>query len=229
METLEREGVIAPSESPWNAPLLVVSKKPDVNGNVKYRVCVNFRRLNDVTIGDAFSLPNIVNILDQLERSWYYSALDLAQGYHQIPMKPSDCEKTAFSTDKELFEHLRIPFGLKGASGTFQRLMNKVLPGLNGLKAFVYLDDIIIYAKDIPEHTQKLSEIFQRLRQYRLKLQPLKCEFLRKEVIYLRHNITDKGVKPDPQKVKCVKNFPVPKTLKRSSRSLCYPGTIGDL
>jgi hypothetical protein len=224
METLEREGVIAPSESPWNAPLLVVPKKPDVNGNVKYRVCVDFRRLNEVTVGDAFPLPNIVDILDQLGRSKYYSTLDLAHGYHQIPMNPADCEKTAFSTDKGHFEYLRMPFGLKGAPGTFQRLMNKVLTGLNGIKAFVYLDDIIIYAKDLLEHTQKLSEIFQRLWQYQLKLQPLKCEFLRKEVTYLGYKITDEGVKPDPQKVACVKDFPIPKNVKEVKSFLGLSG-----
>lgn len=224
MEALEREGVITASESPWNAPLLVVPKKPDVNGKVKYRVCVDFRRLNEVTIGDAFPLPNIVDILDQLGRSKYYSTLDLAHGYHQIPMDPSDRCKTAFSTDRGHFEFERMPFGLKGAPGTFQRLMNKVLIGINGIKAFVYLDDIIIYAKDLPDHSQKITEIFQRLRQYNLKLQPLKCEFLRKEVNYLGHQITDEGVKPDPQKISCVKQFPIPRNVKEVKSFLGLSG-----
>jgi len=204
MEALERDGVITPSDSPWNAPLLVVPKKPDINGIVKYRVCVDFRKLNQVTVGDAFPLPNITDILDQLGKSKYYTTLDLAQGYHQVPMNPTDREKTAFSTDKGHYEFSRMPFGLKGAPGTFQRLMNKVLIGLNGLKAFVYLDDIIVYAKDLSDHSQKLVDIFDRLRQYNLTLQPIKCEFLRKEVTYLGHRITDEGVKPDPQKVECV-------------------------
>lgn len=224
MEALEREGVITPSDSPWNAPLLVVPKKPDVNGIVKYRVCVDFRRLNEVTIGDAFPLPNITDILDQLGRSKYYSTLDLAHGYHQVPMNTADREKTAFSTDRGHFEFARMPFGLKGAPSTFQRLMNKVLAGLNGLKAFVYLDDIIIYAKDLADHSQKLSDILQRLRKYNLKLQPSKCEFLRKEVNYLGHQITDDGVKPDPQKIKCVKEFPVPTNVKEVKSFLGLSG-----
>jgi len=95
--------------------------------------------------------------------------------------------------------------------------MNKVLIGINGIKVFVYLDDIIIYAKDLPDHSQKITEIFQRLRKYNLKLQPLKCEFLRKEVNYLGHLITDKGVKSDPQKIRCVKQFPIPRNVKRLS------------
>jgi len=94
-----------------------------------------------------------MDILDQLGRSKYYTTLDLAQGYHQVPMSPPDREKTAFSTDKRHYEFLRMPFGLKGTPGTFQRLINKVLSGLNGLKAFVYLDDIIIYAKYLSNHS----------------------------------------------------------------------------
>ena len=113
-------------------------------------------------------------------------------------MNPADREKTAFSTDKGHYEFSSMPFGLKGAPGTFKRLMNRILIGINGLKAFVYFDDIIVYAKDLIDYSQKLAEIFNRLRKYNLTLQPLKCEFLRKEVTYLGHRITDEGVKPDP-------------------------------
>lgn len=125
MEALERDGIITPSDSPWNAPLLVVPKKPDINGKVKYRVCVDFRKLNQVTVGDAFPLLNITDILDQLGKSKYYTTLDLVQAYHQVPMNPIDREKTAFSTDKGHYEFSCMPFGLKGVPGTFQRLMNK--------------------------------------------------------------------------------------------------------
>jgi len=131
MEALERDGVITVSDSSWNAPLLVVPKKPDINGKVKYRVCVDFWKLNQVTVGDAFPLPNITDILDQLGKSKYYTTLDLAQGYHQVPVNPADQEKTAFSTDKDHYEFSHMPFGLKGAPGTFQRLINRLLMGLN--------------------------------------------------------------------------------------------------
>jgi len=109
---------------------------------------------------------------------------------------------------------LRVPFGLKEAPATFQRMMNTVLTGLTGLKAFVYLDDIIIYANSITDHSKKLNEVFSRLRAYNLKLQPSKYSFMRKEVTYLGHIITDKGVKPDPEKIKCVLKFPVPTNAK---------------
>lgn len=210
IQKLQEDDIIAPSRSPWNAPLLVVPKKPTADGTAQYRVCVDFRKLNQVSVGDAFPLPNITEILDQLGKSKYYSTLDLSQGYHQVPMHPDHQSKTAFSTDKGHFEFLRVPFGLKGAPATFQRLMNTVLTGLNGLKAFVYLDDIIIYALNITDHSKKLEEVFKRLREFNLKLNPSKCSFMRKEVNYLGHVITDKGVKPDPQKIKCVLDFPIP-------------------
>lgn len=114
MKQLEEDKIIAPSRSPWNAPMLVVPKKADQVGVVQYRVCVDFRNLNQVSVGDAYPLPNIKDILDQLGKSKYYTTLDLAKGYHQVKMHPDHCEKTAFFTGKEHFEYLRVPFGLKG-------------------------------------------------------------------------------------------------------------------
>lgn len=187
-------------------------------------MCVDFRKLNQVSVGDAYPLPNITDILDQLGKSKYYTTLDLAQGYHQVKMHPDHCEKTAFSTDKGHFEFLRVPFGLKGAPATFQRLMNTVLAGLSGLKAFVYLDGIIIYANSITDHSDKLQAVFDRLRTFNLKLQPSKCSFMRKEVNYLGHVITDQGVKPNPQKIQCVLNFPVPKNEKEVKSFLGLSG-----
>jgi len=111
MDTLEREGVIAPSDSPWNASLLVVLKKPDVNGKVKYRVCVDFRRLNQVTVGNAFPFPNVTDILEQLGKSKYYSTLDLAQGYHQVLMNPTDRKKPLFPLTRVTTNFCECPLG----------------------------------------------------------------------------------------------------------------------
>jgi len=185
VDDLQRDNIIVPSKSPWNSPLLVVRKKPDNDGNIRYRLCVDFRKLNQITVEDAFPLPNITDILDQLGKSKYYTTLDLAQGHHQVKMHPEPQEKTAFSTDKGHFEFTKVPFGLKGAPATFQWLMNAVLTGLKGLKAFVYLDDIVIYAHSFADHTRKLQKIFKRLRNFNLKLLPSKCSFMRKETNYL--------------------------------------------
>lgn len=214
VEEMQRDGIIRQSDSPWNAPLLVVPKKEDASGTKKYRVVVDFRKLNNVTVGDAFPMPNVTEILDQLGKAKYFTCLDMASGYHQIPLQAEDRQKTGFSTDQGHFEFERMCFGLKGAPATFQRMMNRVLVGLNGIKTFVYLDDVIIIGTSLEDHQKQLKEVFGRLRKYNLKLQPLKCEFLRKEVAYLGHIITDEGVKPDPKTTECVTRFPVPKNQK---------------
>ncbi|KAL4155977.1 hypothetical protein QTP88_000012 [Uroleucon formosanum] len=224
IKQLEQNEIIVPSESPWNAPLLIVPKKMDASGNKKYRVVVDFRKLNNITVGDVFPMPDITSILDQLGKAKYFSCLDLASGYHQIGIHPRDMEKTAFSTSEGHYEFKRMCFGLKGAPATFQRLMNRVLNGINGSRAFVYLDDIIVIGATLQEHTTRLREVFERLRQYNLQLQPPKCEFLRKEVNYLGHVITENGVKPDPKKIECIVNYPVPDNTKKIKSFL---GLIG--
>lgn len=130
IQNMVESNIIRPSKSPWNSPLLIVPKKSDKDGNKKWRVVVDFRRLNNVTIGDAFPLPNITDIFDQLGKSKYFTTLDLASGFHQIPMDPRDSAKTAFSSNFQHFEFNCMPFGLKGAPSTFQRLMNTVLSGV---------------------------------------------------------------------------------------------------
>lgn len=204
------DNIIKESNSPYNSPLLIVPKKPDIHGNKKWRVVVDFRKLNEKTIGDAYPLPNITEILDQLGNSKYFSSLDLASGYHQVTMSQKDQQKTAFSTPFGHYEFNRMPFGLKGAPATFQRMMNSVLTGLQGFKCFVYLDDVIIYGKTLDDHNSKLKSIFERLRTHNLKLQPDKCEFLRHELNYLGHVITEEGTVPDPAKIRAVQSFPIP-------------------
>jgi len=209
-----RNKIIQTSVSQWNAPLLVVPKKADASGKPKLRVVVDFRKLNDLTIGDSFPLPNITEILDQLGNAKYFTTLDLASGYHQIPMAERDKQKTAFSTPYGHYEFNRMPFGLKNAPATFQRLMNSVLTGMQGLKCLVYLDDIVIYGASLEEHNKRLEEVLQRLRENNLKLQPDKCEFLRKETIYLGHIISENGISPDPSKLTAIKEFPTPRKVK---------------
>lgn len=207
-----KDGIVVPSSSPYNFPLLVVPKKMDASGKKKWRVCIDFRQLNNHTIGDSFPLPNIQDILDKLGRSRYFTALDCASGYHQIPIAENDRKKAAFSTSSGHFEFTKMAFGLKSGPATFQRLMTNVLSGLLGIKALVYLDDIICFGETVEEHNDKLRDIFDRLRKYNLKLQPDKCEFLKTELTYLGHIVTGDGVQPDPKKVEAVVRFPEPRT-----------------
>lgn len=218
------DNIIQPSKSPWNAPLLIVPKKDDSKGQKKWRVVIDFRKLNDITVGDAFPLPNISDILDQLGNSKYFTTLDLASGFHQVALDPQDREKTAFSSNFQHYEFLRMPFGLKGAPSTFQRLMNSVLSGLQGQQCFVYMDDIVVYARNLKDHHLKINLIFDRLRGSNLKLQPDKCNFLRKEIVYLGHVINEKGISPDPSKISAVSTFPVPKTVTQIKSFLGLAG-----
>ena len=177
-----------------------------------------------MTVGDSFPLPNIQDILDRLGRARFFSALDYASGYLQIPIAEQDRMKTAFSTETGHYEYTRMPFGLKSAPSSFQRLMNNVLTGLQGIRCLVYLDDIVIFGETLEEHNSKLRDVFDRLRQHTLKLQPDKCEFLREELTYLGHIVTADGVKPDPKKIESIVKF---SSTKNPTEVKSFHGLIG--
>jgi hypothetical protein len=182
----------------------VIPKKEDASGEKKWWLVVDFRKLNEKSVSDAYSLPGIIH---QLGQSKYFSCLDLVE--------EGDREKTAFSTKNGHWEYKRLPFGLKTAPATFQRLMNTVLCRLTGSRCFVFLVDVVIYARSLSEHDANLREVFGKFREFNLKLQPDNCEFLRTEVSYLEHVITEKGVLPDPRKVTAIKNYPRPTNEKQ--------------
>lgn len=185
----------------------------DASGEKKWRIVIDYRKLNDKTVGAAYPLPNIEDI-DQLGHAQYFTTLDLASGFHQIPLNPKDIPKTAFSTLSGHYEYLRMPFGLKNAPSCFQRLMNNVLMGLTHNQCFVYLDDVVIYGSSLEDHNRKLKNVFSRLRNSNLKLRPDKCEFLNKSCNYLGHVISDKGLLPNPNKIKAIQSIPQLKSAK---------------
>lgn len=224
VEKLLKDNVIQESFSPWSAPAHLVPKKMDASGIVKYRMVIDYRRLNDITIDDKYPLPNIADLFDKLGKSTYFTTLDLASGYHQIEINDADRQKTAFSTEFGHFEYSRMPFGLKTAPATFQRAMDNILRGLQGIHCLVYLDDIIIFSASLQDHIQKLRTVFDRLRQTNLKVQLDKSEFLRKEVMYLGHTITKDGLKPNNDKIQAVLNYPLPETTTQIKSFL---GLIG--
>lgn len=213
VKKLLKNNIIQESHSPWNAPVHLVPKKMDASGEIKFRMVIDYRRLNEITTDDKYPLPNIMDLFDKLGKSKYFTTLDLANGYHQIEINETDRQKTAFSTEAGHYEFLRMPFGLKTAPATFQRAMDNILRGLQGLHCLVYMDDIIIYSTSMQEHVKDLRSIFDRLREANLKVQLDKSEFLRKEVLYLGHTITDQGLKPNDDKIKAVLNYPLPKTV----------------
>lgn len=222
VEKLLKDNVIQESHSPWSAPVHLVPKKADASGKVKYRMVIDYRRLNDITIDDKYPLPNICDLFDKLGKSNYFTTLDLASGFHQIEM--FDTEKTAFSTQNGHYEFLRMPFGLKTAPATFQRTMDSVLRGLQGIHCLVYLDDILIYSNGLVEHIKKLRAVFDRLRETNLKVQLDKSEFLRREVQYLGHTLTKDGLRPNNDKIQAVLKYPMPQTQTEIKRFLGFVG-----
>lgn len=219
-----KQGIIKESNSPYNSPLWVVPKKADNSGRKKWRVVIDYRKLNEVTVSDKFPIPNIEGTLDKLGRAQYFSTLDLAKGFHQILVKDSDRKKTAFSTPFGHYEYIRMPFGLKNGPSTFQRLMNSVLREYINQICVVYLDDILIFSTSLEEHITNLRKIFNKIRSAGLKIQIDKCSFLCKETEYLGHVLTEKGIKPNPNKIAAIQTLKLPTTAKQIKSFLGITG-----
>ena len=200
--------VIEDANSPWSAPVLLVGKKDG-----SQRLVVDFRKLNQVTKKDRYPLPNISDTLDALGQAKFFSTLDLAAGYWQRQMEHGDREKTVFTTSRGHNHFKVLPFGLCNGPSTFQRLMDRVLKGLQNKICLVYLNDIIIYSKTFEDHLIHLREVFARLRDANLKLKPRKCFICRRRVSYLGHVVTESGVEPDPESVAKILNCTEPTTL----------------
>ena len=209
-EMLEHK-IIQPSVSPYSASVVLVTKK---GGEMRF--CVDYRKLNAVTVKFQYPIPNINGIFDNFFGAKFFSTLDLFSGYWQIKMKECDMEKTAFTCEAGHFEFRRLPFGLSNAPAAFQRLMNVVLaPAIKDGYALVYLDDVVVYSDTYVRHIVHLDSVLKLLQSYGLKLKPGKCEFVKKEVIYLGHIISADGVRPNPAKIKDVLNYPAPKNVKQ--------------
>ena len=213
------QSVIRPSSSPWASPIVLVKKK---DGSTRF--CVDYRKLNDITVKDVFPLPRTTDLLESFQGSKYFSTLDAAAGYWQIPMDENSIQKSAFISSEGLFEFLVMPFGLCNAPATFQRTMNCLLAGINGISCLVYLDDIIIFSRSFEEHLKSLEEVFRRLVEGGLVLKVTKCQFAVEQVEYLGHIVSANGLKPDPRKVEKLRSFPQPKNLTELRAFLGFAG-----
>ena len=210
MQEMESSGAIRPSESPWASPIVVVRKKDG-----SHRFCIDYRKLNDCTRKDAYPLPRIEDALDALKGAQYFATIDLASGYWQVAMASPDKFKTAFTTRYGLYEWNVMPFGLCTAPATFQRLMEKVLKGLQWRICVVYLDDVVVFGRTWIELLSRLREVLHRLRLAGLKLKAKKCDFGRQKVAFLGHVVSAEGVSTDPDKVQQVQEWPPPINLKQ--------------
>lgn len=208
------DGIIRPSRSPYNSPVWIVPKKMDASGKKKYRVVIDYRKLNQVTIADKYPIPEINEVISQLGKNKIFSVLDLKSGFHQIKLKNEDIEKTAFSINNAKYEFTRMPFGLKNAPSIFQRALDDILREHIGKRCFVYIDDIIIFSKNEEDHIKDIEEIFKTLQDANMKVQLDKSEFFKKEVEFLGFIVSDQGISTNPKKIEAIKNFPEPKTIK---------------
>lgn len=209
-------GIIRPSKSPWASPLHLVPKEDS------FRPVGDFRALNNVTVPDRYPIPHILSFTNQLDGMSVFSKLDLCKAYHQIPMAPEDIEKTAVLTEFGLYEYLYMPFGIKGASATFQRYMDGIFRNIPGV--FVYLDDILIFSKDEDDHIKILKNVFEILAANNLRLSIKKCIFCVEQLDFLGYAISKEGIKPTETKIAAINEFPTPDSSHSLRRFL---GMVG--
>lgn len=233
--------IIEETTSEWSSPVLLVPKKSDRSNERKWRLVIDYRQLNNRIKDDKFPLPNITEILDSLSGSIYFSKLDLSQSYYQLSLDknsrkytafsidkmyqleldPQSRKYTAFTTDKQ-YQMKRSPMGLKTSPSVFSRLMTIAMSGINYNQAFIYLDDCVVIGKSMENHNKNLISVFERLRKVNLKLNPMKCDFLRTEIVYLGHKITSKGILPDDSKIETLRKYPVPLNSDDVKRYLAF-------
>ncbi|GKD29287.1 putative nucleotidyltransferase, ribonuclease H [Tanacetum coccineum] len=205
LKELLEKGFIRPSSSPWGAPVLFVKKKDG-----SFRMCIDYRELNKLTVKNRYPLPRIDDLFDQLQGSSVYSKIDLRSGYHQLRIREEDIPITAFRTRYGHYEFQVMPFGLTNAPAVFMDLMNRVCKPYLDKFVIVFIDDILIYSKTKGEHSEHLKIILDLLKKEKLYAKFSKCDFWLESVQFLGHVINREGVHVDPAKIEAIKNWPVP-------------------
>ncbi|CAM9656059.1 unnamed protein product [Heterosigma akashiwo] len=221
-EEMERDGIIAPSNSPYNSPVLLVGKKDSSAA----RFCLDLRNINKITKAAHYPVDSSAECFDALGNgSWYFSSCDILSAFWNVPVDPKDTEKLAFTVRSKKYEFLVTPFGLKDSPYTFMMLMNQVLGPSKWSYSLSYVDDLIIYSKnDFDLHLRHLQDVFDRLTKANLRLKVSKCTFASGSVAFLGHVVGRHGISPDPKKVEAVKNLARPNTKKQVRQFL---GMVG--
>jgi len=209
------KGIIKRTRSEWNSPILVVPKA----GEERFRLVVDYRRLNKRIAGDTYPLPHIEDLLTKTAQARVFSKIDLVSGFHQVPVHEDDQQYLAFSALDDSYTYCYVPFGLNIAPALFTRALNRALRDCQDFIA-VYVDDIMVYSSDIVEHEAHLKQVFTALGIAHFRVSKKKSTLGVEEVMYLGHILTPGRVQQDPNKVKAVKEFPLPTTVKQVRRFL---------
>ncbi|UYV81543.1 hypothetical protein LAZ67_20001490, partial [Cordylochernes scorpioides] len=209
IQDMLQEGVIRESSSPWAFPVILVRKR---DGN--WRFCVDYRKLNSITVKDVYPIPRIDDVMDTLQGSRYFTAIDLRSGYWQVEIEEQDKKKTAFTTSHGLYEFNVMPFGLCNAPATFERIMDNVLKNIKWKFCLCYLDDVVIYSPDFTTHLGRIEAVLKCFRESNLRLNGKKCRFGFEEIEILGHVTSKHGIKPADHNVKAIRDFPRPSKTK---------------
>uniref|UniRef100_A0A3B1IC10 ribonuclease H n=1 Tax=Astyanax mexicanus TaxID=7994 RepID=A0A3B1IC10_ASTMX len=210
---MQEIGVIEPGQSDWSSPVVLVPK-PD--GTVRF--CVDYRKVNLVTKSDTFPIPRLDDCIDRIGKAKCVSKLDLLKGYWQVPLSDRAQKVSAFVTPEGLYCCKVLPFGMKNAPATFQRLMNQITAGLANV--VIYLDDAVVHSESWQDHVKHLRELFQRLHEAQLVVNLPKCELGKGQVTYLGHQVGQGKVIPRQAKVQAILDLPCPRTRRELMRVL---------
>ena len=217
VDYLVDHGLAVPSCSPWASPCLLVPKEGG-----ELRLCTDYRRVNAATQPDPYPLPRIDDLIDTVGQSRFISKIDLLKGYHQIPLTDNAQLISAFITPFGLYHYRVMPFGMRNSPATFQRIMNYLFQGLEGVQ--VYLDDIIIFSDTWPQHIDRLVSVLRKLRDAHLTIKLAKTSFCGAKVTYLGHEVGHGRVRPKSANVESILAYPIPHTKKSLMRFLGMAG-----